>query len=277
MQHTPTFYRIDVVNGAFSVVVDIPDVTVDTEIFIDAFDGLTDVDSTVAAATIVGTAKAPKLPPTPIPTPDPEPEPIPEPIPEPLILPPVYKDKIVSPLVPADNRRLKIIFPETTYVMPTWLGASTIFAEWTLDLKCDNNWISFASLRRWMSSYYVLAVRTRGQRLRFWANVGEKLECQIYNGEPIWHNAVFELWTTTSTPQSYQFPEIIVPINYFRRASWTFEADMSITLNIGLFSLFCNDPIFDTGSPAICQFCLPYPEPEAETEEHHGKILETSY
>jgi len=107
-----------------------------------------------------------------------------------------------------------------------------------------------------MTSDYVLAVRSRGQRMKFWTLAGEQLDCQVYNGEPLWDGAVFELWSTATTPQALTIANRSYPVINFDRCMTQEQPIM--TLNTALFSALCNNPVFAVGTAAKFQFCLEY-------------------
>ena len=129
--------------------------------------------------------------------------------------------------------KMQLSFPQFCFAWPTWIGASYIVYEF--NLVTPAGWISFPSLYKYATTEFLLAVRTRNHRYKFWEGLGEKLFAPIYNGEPIYSDAVFEIWNSENQ-WSPEFPSFTLPISGFDECACppTFEVAPEKRLWVGL-------------------------------------------
>lgn len=134
--------------------------------------------------------------------------------------------------------KTQICFPIFCFAKPKWIGSSYIVYEFPLVMTAE--YISFASLRKYLTTDYVLAVRTRDQRYKFWQEVGEEFQAPLYNGQPIFNEAVFEIWTTKTSP-SFTSPDFCVPVQVISPCPPT-DPNPIITPRARLWAKFCTVP-----------------------------------
>lgn len=104
--------------------------------------------------------------------------------------------KPVKHAVVRGQKRVYVSLAESPYATEQ-VGVSRLMVEYhaiyappffSVNISSDNE-----------SENYVLAARSHGKRYKFWAGVGEVLDVPKYNGETLYADTVFELWSTTNS------------------------------------------------------------------------------
>ena len=103
---------------------------------------------------------------------------------------------IHSPALVRGRRALTLTLAGACYTSQ-WLGCSRLMLEWPMTSALK--WFNVEDLTAHSSLYYVLCVRSKGARYKFWQDVGEVMPCELYDGQTLYSDAVFELWSTDNT------------------------------------------------------------------------------
>lgn len=157
-----------------------------------------------------------------------------------------------SVFVKTRGNKLSLVFPSFCFAWPQWIGASYIVYEFQLVTTVA--WFALVDLHRFATPDYVLAVRTKGHRYKFWEDVGEKLFAPMYNGEPIYNDAVFEVWST-QTPGTLSFEQMKLPVLSFDKCAC--DTRMALEPQTKLWVAVCDNappPAYDGYSNNVMIF-----------------------
>lgn len=168
---------------------------------------------------------------------------------------------LISAQVPVQSRaavmrrrpNARLVLPAVCWTGTLWLGASVIKAEYVV----AGTQVSFSvsPLIRYKTDEYILAVRDRGLRWKFWDSTQAKLEAPLYRGEYLSPSAVIEVWTTQATLAHQEVPGMEIPVNTVQQEGVDRPAyDMVGTARQNLYQLFCVNPhieYYSTQSPTF--------------------------
>ena len=127
-----------------------------------------------------------------------------------------------------------------------WVGISRLMLEW----KYENAPRAFSveNLASHQVSTYVLAVRSKGKRFKFWTDVNEILDYPLYNGDTLFDDTVFELWSTVNA-EFGDFAGFTFYATVLRTNSNTSTSPVSLPPTFPGRVALCETPTHILGSP----------------------------
>ncbi len=147
----------------------------------------------------------------------------------------------------------RLVLPAVCWSGTLWLGASVLKAEYHVGGTQVE--FSVTPLNRYKSNEYILAVRDRGLRWKFWDSTAARLEAPLYRGEYLSPSAVIEVWTTQDTLPTQEVPAMEIPVNTVQHEGQDNPSyNMTGNVNQALYLLFCmnaNAPYYSTASPTF--------------------------
>jgi hypothetical protein len=132
--------------------------------------------------------------------------------------------------------KLELSFPSFCFAWPHNIGGSYIVYEFALHTTVA--WFSLPDLYRYAVPDFVLAVRTKGVRYKFWENMGEKLFAPLYNGQTLYSDAVFEVWSTVN-PGQLSFDIFVLPVSNFDKCAC--DLTMQVKAHTMLWVALCDN------------------------------------
>lgn len=128
-----------------------------------------------------------------------------------------------------------------------WLGCSRQMIEWPFVDAPQT--FSIQDLTAFAASSYILVVRTKGVRYKFWEGVGEVMTYPLYNGETLYDDAVFELWSTPTTSGNFPGFQFYLPTVHENCDCTTQLTERVLAAVVPGRAQFCSAPVHTTGGP----------------------------